>query len=133
MSLLAQKQIHGKDVSAYGPTFKNLKVSASSVQISFQHGKGLTTKDGKPARGFWVGDNHGKWIPAEASIKGESVTLTWKSKITAKFIRYAFAGHPDVNLVNKAGLPAMPFRTDHIEPKGYTDDAKEPGAQWRRK
>ena len=33
-----------------------------------------------------------------------------------KFIRYAFAGYPRVNLVNAAGLPALPFRTDSFRP-----------------
>ena len=32
------------------------------------------------------------------------------SKPTA--VRYAFANNPPVNLVNGAGLPASPFRTD---------------------
>jgi sialate O-acetylesterase len=27
--------------------------------------------------------------------------------------RYAFAGKPDVNLVNGEGMPAYPFRTDN--------------------
>jgi len=29
-----------------------------------------------------------------------------------EFVRYAFTGKPAVNLVNEAGLPAYPFRTD---------------------
>jgi sialate O-acetylesterase len=28
-------------------------------------------------------------------------------------VRYAWANNPEVNLYNGAGLPAMPFRTDH--------------------
>jgi sialate O-acetylesterase len=30
--------------------------------------------------------------------------------------RYAFAAKPDVNLVNAAGFPAYPFRTDDWTP-----------------
>jgi len=31
-------------------------------------------------------------------------------------VRYAFAAFPDVNLLNAANLPAVPFRTDHDKP-----------------
>ena len=32
------------------------------------------------------------------------------------YVRYAFVGKPDVNLVNGDDLPAYPFRTDDFEP-----------------
>ncbi len=31
-------------------------------------------------------------------------------------VHYAFAAFPDVNLVNQAGLPCLPFRSDDWEP-----------------
>jgi sialate O-acetylesterase len=55
-------------------------------------------------------------VQAEAKIVAGTVVLS-SSKVTApKFIRYAFAGFPKVNLVNAAGLPARPFRTDSFRP-----------------
>ena len=49
---------------------------------------------------------------AEAKIIEETVVLQNKSIKKPLYIRYAFAGKPDVNLVNNAELPAYPFRTD---------------------
>ena len=37
-------------------------------------------------------------------------------------VRYAWASNPVCNLYNRAGLPAVPFRTDDW--KGVTADAK---------
>jgi sialate O-acetylesterase len=31
-----------------------------------------------------------------------------------KTVRYGWSDHPVVNLVNEAGLPASPFRTDDL-------------------
>jgi len=39
------------------------------------------------------------------------------------FVRYAFAGKPDVNLVNGANLPVYPFRTDDWPPLSDGKDA----------
>jgi sialate O-acetylesterase len=39
------------------------------------------------------------------------------------FVRYAFAGKPDVNLVNGANLPVYPFRADDWPPLSDGKDA----------
>lgn len=53
---------------------------------------------------------------AEARIEGESVILRSPKLANPLYVRYAFAGMPKVNLVNSAGLPAYPFRTDTFSP-----------------
>ena len=35
-------------------------------------------------------------------------------------VRYAWAADPDCNLVNSAGLPASPFRTDDFPVEGVS-------------
>lgn len=122
LSLLAQHQIHGKQVAAYGPTFKQLRTvvreskaggkTEAECQIQFEHAVGLTTVDGKPPREFWGLDETGKWEPAIARIEGDRVILRFNGGWKPKAVRYAFSGYPDVNLVNESGLPALPFRTD---------------------
>ncbi|NWK57331.1 sialate O-acetylesterase [Verrucomicrobiaceae bacterium N1E253] len=135
LSLFAQKLTLGKLVQADGPTLKQCKKTGKKTMVvTYTHAEGLKTKDGKAPRGFWLGDNKGNWVEAKASIDGETVVLTWDDEaFVSEHVRYAFAGFPDVNLVNEAGLPAMPFRTDDMEPKGYHDTPLEPGVKWRRK
>lgn len=135
LSLIAQKLTLGKAIQDEGPTYQQFKSAGeNTVRISYQHANGLKTVDGEAPRGFWLGSSKGEWIEASAKIEGESVALTWKkSSFKPVYVRYAFAGFPDVNLVNGAGLPAMPFRTDTVEPEGYRDPPLEPGVKWRRK
>ncbi|MEI8044614.1 MAG: hypothetical protein WCL11_24600, partial [Verrucomicrobiota bacterium] len=53
--------------------------------------------------------------PATAEIIGEQVVVSSPQIAAPVAVRYGWANCPDVNLFNKAGLPATPFRTDSEE------------------
>ena len=55
-------------------------------------------------------------MKAIAELKGETVVLRSSQLAKPLHVRYAFAGKPTVNLINAAGLPAYPFRTDSFAP-----------------
>lgn len=57
------------------------------------------------------------WIPAFAKIAGEHVVVSSPKVKSPIAVRYAWADNPDGNLLNGAGLPASPFRTDDFENK----------------
>jgi len=112
LALLARRSIHGENIMGQGPTFSGLKLDGSTMTVQFEHAEGLRTVDETPPKGFWVAEKPGEWHPAEASIVGDTVLLHCQAVASPKACRYAFSGKPDVNLVNKDGLPAYPFRTD---------------------
>lgn len=67
---------------------------------------------GLDVNGFGVQDADGKWHTANARLDGETIVV-WSDQVFApKAVAYAWTNNPDVNLVNAAGLPAVPFRTD---------------------
>jgi hypothetical protein len=47
-----------------------------------------------------------------ATIEGEAVLVSSPEVAAPVAVRYGWADNPPVNLVNGAGLPAVPFRTD---------------------
>ena len=49
---------------------------------------------------------------AKAEIKGDTVVVTCKEVAKPVAVRFGWANYPVVNLWNKDGLPASPFRTD---------------------
>ena len=95
---------------------KEIESKRGQLIVHFNHAAGLKTKDGEPPTGFWVANDAKKWVKAEARIDGETVVLKAAELTRPLFVRYAFAGKPKVNLVNKDGLPAYPFRTDNFKP-----------------
>ena len=116
LALLAARNTLGQDVQALGPVFKRIDSKGDRLIVHFDHATGLKTLDGKPPMGFWLADDARKWHMADAEIKGNSVVLSSSELSEPRHVRYAFAGKPDVNLVNEADLPAYPFRTDEFQP-----------------
>ena len=116
IALLAARDTLGQDVVAEGPVMSHVEELDSKLVVHFANAEGLKTLDGKLPTGFWVCKDSEKWVRAEAHIDGQTVVLTSSEIKQPRFVRYAFAGKPTVNLVNSADLPVRPFRSDSFEP-----------------
>lgn len=116
LALIAAKKTLGKDVVAEGPVLNKVTARGHELIVSFENAEGLTTQDERAPSAFWIADDSKKWVKAEAKIVEGKVVLSSGKMPVPKFVRYAFAGCPQVNLVNAAGLPAQPFRTDTFRP-----------------
>ena len=116
LALLAARDTLGHKIVAEGPMMKSVEEKGGRLIVSFIHGSGLKTNNQQAPEGFWVTDESKKWVRANAEIKGQTVELHTEELKKPRYVRYAFAGKPNVNLVNAAGLPAYPFRTDSFAP-----------------
>ena len=112
LAMLAARDVNGQDVVGDGPRFKGMAVNGSTVTVTFENALGLKTKDGKPPAQFWLAGKDQKWVKAKAQIKSQTIVVANDAIKQPVAVRYAFAGFPKVNLVNGAGFPAYPFRTD---------------------
>jgi len=112
LALLARRDVYGEKIEAQGPFYKGSSVKGNRVVIEFTNADGLKTTDGSAPKGFWLAGSDKTWRQATGIIKGNTVEIEASSLAVPAFIRYAFSGKPDVNLVNGANLPAYPFRTD---------------------
>ena len=52
------------------------------------------------------------FVWADAVIDGDTILVSSPDVPEPKYVRYGWAWNPIVNLYNKEGLPATPFRTD---------------------
>jgi sialate O-acetylesterase len=117
LALLAARDTLGLDLVASGPVFKSVAAQGDRLVVQFDHADGLKTTDGEAPREFWIADRAAReWKPATARIAGGAIELHSPDVAEPAEVRYAFTGKPNVNLVNEAGLPAYPFRTDRGEP-----------------
>jgi sialate O-acetylesterase len=112
LALAARALAYGESVEYAGPTFQSMSVAGSKATLRFDHlGGGLLAKDGA-LKGFTIAGEDKVFVPAQAVIRGSTVVVTSKNVRKPVAVRYGWANVPDVNLFNKAGLPASPFRTD---------------------
>jgi sialate O-acetylesterase len=114
LALAARAQVYNEKIVYSGPMFKNMKVKGNTATLSFDHvGGGLEAKGGK-LTGFAVCGEDQKWVWADAETDGKVVTLSSPEVAKPVAVRYGWADYPVVNLFNKEGLPASPFRTDEF-------------------
>jgi len=73
--------------------------------------EGLEARDGA-LKGFAVCGEDRKFVWANAEIAGNTVVVSSPQVVNPVAVRYGWADCPVVNLWNKDGLPASPFRTD---------------------
>jgi len=112
LALAARAVAYGERLEYSGPVFAGMKVRGDKAILSFTHvGGGLVAKDGA-LKGFTIAGSDHKFVPAEAVIHGKTVIVSSKEIPQPVAVRYGWANVPDVNLFNKEGLPASPFRTD---------------------
>lgn len=114
-ALLAATNTLNLNRTAMGPTLEKVVQEKGKLVVHFNHAEGLKTTDGKAPSGFWIANNSKEWVKADAEIDGERVVLSSAELKEPQYVRYAFAGKPKVNLVNKNELPVYPFRTDTWE------------------
>jgi len=112
LALAARAIAYGENIEYSGPVFASMKVEGDHAVLSFTHvGSGLMAKDGE-LKGFTIAGADGTFAAAKATIEGDKVVLSSPSVAAPVAVRYGWANTPDVNLFNKEGLPATPFRTD---------------------
>jgi sialate O-acetylesterase len=112
---LARAALHlayGEKIEYSGPIFTGLKIDGSKAVLSFSHvGGGLEAKGGS-LKGFTIAGPDGKYVPASAEIKDDQVIVSSPEVTQPVAVRYGWARYPEMNLMNREGLPASPFRTD---------------------
>lgn len=115
LALWALATQYGKKGLVYsGPTYESMVVEGSKIRLRFGHvGGGLTTRDGKAPSHFLIAGDDQKFVPAEATIDGNTVVVSCPCVVKPAAVRYAWQHDAEPNLTNKEGLPASPFKTDN--------------------
>ncbi len=116
LALDALKIAYGKNVVNSGPVYKSVEFKNGKAFVSFTEiGSGLQVKDKYGyLKGFAVAGPDKKFRWAKAELVGENTVAIFAEGVENPVaVRYGWADNPDdVNLYNREGLPANPFRTD---------------------
>ena len=114
LALLARNETYGeKNVVCSGPAFTKMKVEDAKAVLTFDHADGgLMSKDGQPLTWFTIAGADAKFVAADAKIAGDTVEVSAAGVEEPVAVRFAWNETAQPNLINGAGLPAEPFRTD---------------------
>lgn len=118
LARLALANTYGrKDIVFSGPRYSHSAVEGDHIRIHFDHvAGGLVSRDGKPLDWFTIAGKDKKFVPAEATIDGDAIIVRSKEVADPAAVRFGWHETAQPNLVNKAGLPTAPFRTDDWPP-----------------
>ena len=114
LALAARHVAYGdKKLIDRGPTYAGMAVAGNTISLKFsQSGAGLAVKNGPALQGFAVAGADRQFHWATAEVVGKKVVVQSPAVPRPVAVRYNWADNPSGNLVNKEGLPAVPFRTD---------------------
>lgn len=111
---IAMKRTYGADKRVvFGPMYQSHRIEGKKIFVKFQHtGSGLATVANQPPNWFEISDGR-NYLRADAEIVAKD-TIVVTGRGVDEPVSVRFGWHPLVrhNLINKEGLPAVPFRTD---------------------
>ena len=90
LALLAARDL-GLGVQAEGPIMQRVEVQDEQLVVHFNHADGLKTNDGKSPTAFWLADDAGEWVKAEAQLKNQTVILSSPKIKKPLYVRYALS------------------------------------------
>jgi sialate O-acetylesterase len=112
LAMAARGIAYREHITYSGPAFKGVRFQGDQAVLSFHNtGRGLESRGGE-LTGFAICGADKKFVWAKAIIKNNRVCVTSPEVSRPVAVRYGWADCPVVNLWNKDGLPACPFRTD---------------------
>ena len=143
----ARNLAYGEDIIHSGPVYNDITINGNEAILTFDFiGNELIARAGDPEgaleiadelTGFTICGSDQIFIPAQATISGNTVIVSSPSVIEPVAVRYGWNGLPSANLYNKVdiftktgepfieALPASPFRTDTFTIEEYTEDSPD--------
>lgn len=116
LAAIALNRLYGFQHVFGGPTYRTMHTAGNLAVLLFSNtGSGLQVKQGdEKLNGFELAGAEGRFYPAAALIKGNTVVVSASEVAIPAAVRYAWADDAgNANLFNREGFPAIPFRTDN--------------------
>lgn len=118
LALAARALVYEEAVECHGPLFQKATQSGPEMRLTFSHcDGGLAVREGdRELRGFTICGGDRIFTPAHARIEADDSIAVWAEAVPDPVaVTYGFtAMNHEANLVNTAGQPAPPFRSDRV-------------------
>jgi sialate O-acetylesterase len=115
LSLAALNVAYKQNIECSGPVYESMTIDKNKIIVGFTHadsGFVIKNKHGY-INGFAIAGTDKEFHPARAYLENNKIIVECDSVANPVAVRYAWQNDPNnVNLYNKEGLPAVPFRSD---------------------
>jgi hypothetical protein len=131
LALAARAVAYAEPVEASGPAMAKVTFEGRHAVVEFAHtASQLRPREGEIVKGFALAEKKDRWVYADAKIEGDRVTVSHPKLSAPVAVRYDWVmeSGAEGNLVNRDGLPALPFRSDDWPAFTGTPAAMKPGA-----
>ncbi len=109
LALWARSLSYGEHIEDSGPLFRQAVPEGMKMRIWFTHADSGLVSKGETLSGFEVAGKDGKFVPAIATVDGDTVLASSSDVPAPAYVRYGWAADPHCNLYNRDDLPASPF------------------------
>lgn len=112
LAIAAMGKVYNEPITFMGPIFNYMQISGNEAILHFENvGEGLVCK-GEKLNGFAIANENKEFVWANAKIIDDKIIVSNPEIENPLYVRYGWSKNPPVNIYNKEGLPASPFRTD---------------------
>ncbi len=117
LALLALAKSYNKKSVVYsGPVYRSAKKKKNTIELKFTNtGSGLASSDDKSLTWFAIAGEDEKFVTASVIIERDKLIVSSPEVKKPKYVRFAWTETAQPNFINKEGLPAVPFRSDHLK------------------
>lgn len=110
--LSAENLVYGENVEYCGPIYKNIRIlDDGTAEIEFYHAESGLVCEGEVAELYVCGED-GKYKPAQSRIKNSKLYVRNSEIKCIKGVKMGFDNFPQINLFNKDGFIAAPFKVE---------------------
>ncbi len=96
----------------YGPVYKECVSEGNMMILFFEHAEQGLQVHGEEIKNFELAGEDGKFEPAQARIKDNTIVLQSNAVQRPVTARYMWIDYAEVTLFGANGLPVAPFRTE---------------------
>lgn len=113
LALAARHVVYGESLVYSGPVYRAMTLEGHTIRLRFSSPGSALEHCGDALDGFTIAADDRHFHPAQAHIDGNDVVVQAADVSAPVAVRYGWSENPaSANLINAAGLPASPFRTD---------------------
>jgi sialate O-acetylesterase len=111
LALAARGLVYGEHVTYASPLFREATIEPGAMRVWFDNASGMTS-EGKTLEGFELAGSDHHFVPASATIQGDTILVTAPEMTEPRYVRYGWSNVVPAWFYNSAHLPASTFTSE---------------------